>query len=53
MPRLRITPVPNGPTLSGRLLWDRLLSSNPPLLQWTQIDRPRVPEFSVSIESVE
>ncbi len=28
-PRLRATPVPNGPTLSGRLLWGTLLSSNP------------------------
>ena len=34
----------------SRLGVGTLLSSN---LEWTQIDRPRVPEFSVSIESVE
>ena len=28
--RSRSTPVPNGPTLSGRRLWGTSLSSNPP-----------------------
>ena len=51
-PRLRHA-RPNGPTLSGRLLWGTLVSTNLTWLEWTQIDRPRVPEFSVSIESVE
>ena len=51
--RSRATPVPNGPTLSGRRLWGTLLSSNPNSLEWTQIDRPRVPQVCVSIVSVE
>ena len=51
MPELRVTPVPNGRTLSGRLLWGTLLSSNLTWLEWTQTDRPRVLKFSVSIES--
>ena len=51
--RSRASRVPNGPTLSGRLLWDTLLSGNPNSLEWTQIDRPRVPQVCVSIVSVE
>ena len=41
------------PTLSGMLLWGSLLSSNPAWLEWTQIDRPRVPELSAAIVSDE
>ena len=52
MPRLRATPVPNGPTLSGRLLWGTLLSKNPTRLEWAQTDLPRALKLSVSIESV-
>ena len=51
--RSRSSRVPNDPTLSGRLLWDTLLSGNPNSLEWTQIDRPRVPQAFVSIESAE
>ena len=50
---LRASRVPNGPTLSGRLLWGTLLSGNPNSLEWTQINRPRVPQVFMSIESVE
>ena len=50
--RSRASRVPNGPTLSDSLLWGTLLSGNPNSLEWTQIDRPRVPEFSVAIVSV-
>ena len=53
MPRLRSTLVPSGPTLSSWLLWGTLLSKILTWLEWTQTDRPRVLEFSVSIESVE
>ena len=53
MPSLRATPVPSGPTLSGRLLWGKLLSNNLTWLEWTQTDRPRVFKISVSIESAE
>ena len=53
MPRFRATPIPNGTALSGRLLWCTLLSSSPTWLEWTQIGRPRVLKFSVSIESRE
>ena len=53
MPELRATPGSNDPTQSGRLLSGALLPSNPTLLEWTQIDRPRVPESSVAIVSVE
>ena len=52
VPRLRATPGPSGPTLSGRLLWGTLLSRNPTRLEWPQIDHPRVLELFVSIESV-
>ena len=52
MPRLRATPVPNDPTLSGRLLWGTLLSKNPTRLEWAQTDLPRALKLSVSIESV-
>ena len=51
--RSRASRVPNGPTLSDSLLWGTLLSGNPNSLEWTQIDRPRVPQVFVSIESVE
>ena len=53
VPRLRVTPVPSVPTLSGRMLWGKLLSNNLTWLEWTQIDRPRVLNLSVSIESAE
>ena len=51
--RSRASPVPDGPTLSSRLLRGTLLSGNLNSLEWTQIDRPRVPQVFVSIESVE
>ena len=51
--RLRATLVRSGLTLSIRLLWDTLLSGIPTWLEWPQVDRPRVPEFFVSIVSVE
>ena len=46
VPRLRATPFPTAPPSPA----GTLLSSN---LEWTQTDRPRVPESSVSIEAVE
>ena len=52
-PPLRGTPVPNGPTLCGRLLWGTLLSNNLTWLEWTQIDRPRALNLSVFIDSKE
>ena len=44
-----ISRLPECPTFAGC----QQLSTNPTLLEWTQIDSPRVPDVSVSIESVE
>ena len=52
IPQGGATPVPSGPTLSGRLLWGTLLSNNLTWLERTQTDHPRVFKSSVSIESV-
>ena len=52
IPRGGATPVPSGPTLSRRVLWDTVLSSMLPWLERTQVDRPRALKLSVSIESV-
>ena len=52
MPRLRATPGPSGPNLSGRLLWGTLLSKNPTRLEWAKTNRPRALKLSVSIGSV-
>ena len=53
VPRLRVTPVPSVPTLSGRMLWGKLLSNDLTWLEWTQTDRPRVLKLSASIESAD
>ena len=53
MPSFRAMPVPSGPTLSGRLLWGKLLSNNLTWLEWTQTDCPRVLKLSVFIDSKE
>ena len=53
MPRLRATPVPTAPPSPAGCCRARDCLRAPPRLEWTQPDRPRVSEFSVSIDSKE
>ena len=53
VPRLRATPVPTAPAYPAGCCRARDCLRAPPRLEWIQPDRPRVSEFSVSIDSKE